>query len=75
MLSAGPPGESVLGIPGPKGEDGNSGPTGVQGPTGQPGEIGPPGVCDSSGGCHSAPQQTGEPLLKMQSLNIIKSLS
>lgn len=58
-VSAGPPGESKLGIPGSKGDDGTSGPQGIPGPPGQPGEVGPPGVCDSSGGCHRAPQQTG----------------
>lgn len=58
-VSAGPPGESKLGIPGSKGDDGKPGPPGIPGPPGQPGEIGPSGVCDSSGGCHRAPQQTG----------------
>lgn len=50
-VSPGPPGESKMGIPGPRGEDGKSGIPGIPGAAGQPGEIGPPGVCDSSG-CH-----------------------
>ncbi len=59
-VSAGPLGESKLGIPGSKGDDGKQGPPGIPGPRGQPGEIGPPGACDSSGGCHRVPQQTGQ---------------
>lgn len=50
-VSSGPPGESSMGTPGPRGEDGKSGIPGIPGAVGQPGEIGPPGVCDSSG-CH-----------------------
>uniref|UniRef100_A0A667Z5L8 Collagen, type XIV, alpha 1b n=1 Tax=Myripristis murdjan TaxID=586833 RepID=A0A667Z5L8_9TELE len=64
-----PPGESKLGAPGPRGDDGNPGPPGIPGPAGQPGEIGPPGVCDSSGGCHRAPQQTGKWLGQATSSN------
>lgn len=59
FVLAGPPGESQLGVPGPKGNNGKPGSPGVPGPSGQPGEIGPPGVCDSSGGCQNVPQQTG----------------
>lgn len=58
-MSAGLPGESVLGIPGSKGDNGKSGLPGTPGPQGQSGETGPPGVCDSSGGCQRSPQQTG----------------
>lgn len=59
-VSAGLPGESILGIPGSSGDDGKRGLPGIPGPPGQPGEIGPKGICDSSGGCHRAPQQTGK---------------
>lgn len=60
FVSAGSSGESILGDPGPKGNDGKPGPPGIPGPSGQPGEIGPPGVCDNSGGCQKIPPQTGE---------------
>ncbi|XP_047196220.1 collagen alpha-1(XX) chain isoform X2 [Hippoglossus stenolepis] len=55
---AGPLGESKLGVPGSKGDDGKPGPGGIPGHPGQPGEVGPPGMCDSSGGCQRVPQQT-----------------
>lgn len=58
-MSAGPPGESKLGPPGSKGDDGKQGPPGTPGAPGQQGEMGPPGVCDSSGGCRGVSQQTG----------------
>lgn len=48
----GPPGESKMGNPGPRGVDGKSGIPGISGAAGQPGELGPPGLCDSSSGCH-----------------------
>lgn len=59
-MSAGLPGESILGIQGSKGDGGKRGLPGIPGPLGQSGEIGPTGICDSSGGCHRAPQQTGK---------------
>ncbi|KAJ7417494.1 Collagen alpha-1(XX) chain [Willisornis vidua] len=45
----GPPGEVVLGKPGPKGYPGNAGPPGFPGVRGQPGQSGYPGGCDVSG--------------------------
>ncbi|XP_035200115.1 collagen alpha-1(XX) chain isoform X2 [Oxyura jamaicensis] len=45
----GPPGEVVLGKPGPKGYPGNTGPQGFPGVRGQPGQSGYPGGCDISG--------------------------
>lgn len=62
---SGPPGESRLGPPGSRGDDGTPGPPGGLGASGQAGEIGPPGVCDSSRGCQGVPQQPGELLLLM----------
>ena len=59
-VSAGPIGESKLGVPGSKGDDGKPGPGGIPGHPGQPGEVGPTGLCDSSGGCPRVPQQTGK---------------
>uniref|UniRef100_A0A8C8B081 Collagen alpha-1(XX) chain n=1 Tax=Otus sunia TaxID=257818 RepID=A0A8C8B081_9STRI len=49
----GPPGEVVLGKPGPKGYPGNAGPQGFPGVRGQPGQSGYPGGCDISG-CYGA---------------------
>ncbi|KAM9178131.1 collagen alpha-1(XX) chain [Mergus octosetaceus] len=49
----GPPGEVVLGKPGPKGYPGNTGPQGFPGVRGQPGQSGYPGGCDISG-CYGA---------------------
>uniref|UniRef100_A0A672UI40 Collagen alpha-1(XX) chain n=1 Tax=Strigops habroptila TaxID=2489341 RepID=A0A672UI40_STRHB len=49
----GPPGEVVLGKPGPKGYPGNVGPQGFPGVRGQPGQSGYPGGCDISG-CYGA---------------------
>ncbi|KFV72898.1 Collagen alpha-1(XX) chain, partial [Struthio camelus australis] len=45
----GPPGEIVLGKPGPKGSPGNTGPQGFPGVRGHPGQPGYPGGCDISG--------------------------
>lgn len=47
--SLGPPGEVVLGNPGPKGYPGNTGPQGFPGVRGQPGQPGYSGGCDVSG--------------------------
>lgn len=52
-LPLGPPGEVVLGKPGPKGYPGNTGPQGFPGVRGQPGQLGYPGGCDISG-CYGA---------------------
>ncbi|KAM9342397.1 LOW QUALITY PROTEIN: collagen alpha-1(XX) chain-like [Pholidichthys leucotaenia] len=63
---AGPPGESKLGVAGPKGDIGIPGSPGIAGPPGPPGEIGPPGVCDNSGGCNIVPQETEDPFYGYQ---------
>lgn len=55
----GPAGESKLGAPGSRGDDGKVGPPGVLGGSGQPGEVGPSGMCDSTNGCHGTVQQAG----------------
>ncbi|KTF87916.1 hypothetical protein cypCar_00005592 [Cyprinus carpio] len=63
--SQGPPGETKIGEPGPKGEDGKAGPPGIPGASGQQGEMGPPGTCDSSG-CYQGPPAAEDPYLGYQ---------